>query len=94
MRTPPKRTGTGVARGNSDISSEDRGAARLPIVALLLCALLAVALPLVCQALNLVDFFAFPLGYFMAAQGSLIALVVVGLISARWQDRRRPGTDS
>ena len=28
-----------------------------------------------------------PLGFFMVAQGVLIALVLVGLISARWQDR-------
>jgi putative solute:sodium symporter small subunit len=32
--------------------------------------------------------FAFPLGYFMAAQGVLIAFVIIGACSARWQDRR------
>jgi putative solute:sodium symporter small subunit len=40
------------------------------------------------QALNLIDVFAFPLGYFMVAQGVLIAFVIVGVLSARWQDRR------
>lgn len=63
-------------------------AARLPVVALLLWALLAFAVPTFAQALNLIDIFALPLGYFMVAQGALIALVLVGLASARWQDRR------
>jgi len=47
------------------------------------------------QALNLIDVFAFPLGYFMAAQGALIAFVIVSALSARWQDRRdaRHGAD-
>jgi putative solute:sodium symporter small subunit len=40
--------------------------------------------------LNIVDVLAFPLGYFMAAQGILIAFVVIGLLSARWQYRRAP----
>ncbi len=42
---------------------------RLPIVALLLWGLFAFVVPSFVQALNLVDVFAFPLGYFMAAQG-------------------------
>jgi putative solute:sodium symporter small subunit len=63
-------------------------------VALLLLAVLALGVPLISQALNLVDVFAFPLGYFMVAQGSLIGLVLVGIASARWQDRRRRATDS
>lgn len=73
---------------------EDARPARLPVVALLFCALLALGVPLISQALNLVDVLAFPLGYFMVAQGSLIALVLVGLASARWQDRRRRATDT
>jgi putative solute:sodium symporter small subunit len=63
-------------------------AARLPVVALFAWALFALLVPAVSQALNLVDIFAFPLGYFMIAQGSLIALALVGLLSTRWQDRR------
>jgi putative solute:sodium symporter small subunit len=61
---------------------------RLPVVALLAWALLAFVVPSFVQALNLVDVFAFPLGYFMAAQGVLIVFVAIGVMSARWQDRR------
>ncbi|MFN3623876.1 MAG: DUF4212 domain-containing protein [Hyphomicrobium sp.] len=70
--------------------------ARLPVVALLLWTLLAFVVPMFAQALNLIDIFALPLGYFMVAQGSLIAFVLVGLASARWQDRReaRRATDA
>lgn len=78
-------------------SSESRPAKpRLPVIALLLWALLAFAVPMFAQALNLIDIFALPLGYFMVAQGSLIALVLVGLASARWQDRHeaRRATDA
>jgi putative solute:sodium symporter small subunit len=57
-------------------------------VALLLLLLLAIGMPLLVRPLNLVDVLAFPLGYFMLAQGSLIGLVLVGIASARWQDRR------
>ncbi len=73
---------------HSPTANVKRQPARLPVVALLLWALLAFAVPAISQALNLVDVFALPLGYFMVAQGSLIAFVIVGLISARWQDRR------
>ena len=57
-------------------------------MALLLWALFAFVVPSFVQVLNLVDVFAFPLGYFMAAQGVLIAFVIIGVLSARWQDRR------
>jgi len=60
----------------------------LPIVALIFWSLFAFLVPCLVQALNLVDVLAFPLGYFMAAQGILIALVIIGVLSARWQDRR------
>jgi len=75
-------------REDQHATNEARPAARLPVVALLLWAVLAFAVPIFAQALNLVDLFAFPLGFFMVAQGSLIAFVLVGLASARWQDRR------
>ncbi len=81
-------------RDQSQTSVEDARPARLPVVALLLLALLALGVPLISPALNLVDVFAFPLGYFMVAQGSLIALMLVGIASARWQDRRRRATDT
>ena len=61
---------------------------RFPIVALVFWALFAFLVPSFVQALNLVDVLAFPLGYFMAAQGVLIAFVIIGVLSARWQDRR------
>lgn len=81
------RTGISLG-GNAQASHEARSAGRLPVVALLLWALFAFVVPSFVQALNLVDIFAFPLGYFMAAQGVLIAFVIIGVSSARWQDRR------
>ena len=75
-------------RGDAQASHEAPSAGRLPVVALLLWALFAFVIPSFVQALNLVDVLAFPLGYFMAAQGVLIAFVVIGFFSARWQDRR------
>jgi putative solute:sodium symporter small subunit len=64
------------------------GAGHLPFLALAAWALLAFLVPSFVPALNLVDIFAFPLGYFMTAQGAFVAFVVIGLLSARWQDRR------
>jgi len=61
--------------------------ARFPFVALTLWAIFAFLIPRFVQALNLVDVFAFPLGYYMAAQGSLIAFVIIAVLSARHQDR-------
>lgn len=75
-------------REDPKASSAALPAGRLPIVALLLWALFAFLVPSFVQLLNLVDVFAFPLGYFMAAQGVLIAFVMIGVLSARWQDRR------
>jgi putative solute:sodium symporter small subunit len=48
------------------------------------------------QALNLVDVFAFPLGYFLVAQGALLAFIGIGVLSARRQDRNeaRRATDA
>lgn len=62
--------------------------ARLPVVALVAGAILAFAVPRFVQPLNLVDVLAFPFGYYMAAQGILIGLLIVGIISARWHNRR------
>ena len=95
--TPPRlrRTNGGSVREDPQASSAPLPAGRLPIVALLLWGLFAFVVPSFVQALNLTDVFAFPLGYFMAAQGVLIAFVIVGVLSARWQDRRdaRRGPD-
>jgi putative solute:sodium symporter small subunit len=77
----------GGAVRESSISSDEQ-AKRFPFVALGFWVLFAFVVPLLVPALNIVDVLAFPLGYFMAAQGILIAFVVIGLLSARWQDRR------
>lgn len=74
--------------GEAGAEAED-APARLPWLALILWALLAVAVPLLSQALNLIDVLAFPLGYFMLAQGALLSFVAVGFCSARRQDRRK-----
>lgn len=73
---------------NAQLPRDASTAARLPVAALALWALLAVVVPVFSQALNLVDVLAFPLGYFMIAQGSLVGFLIIGIISARWRDRR------
>jgi putative solute:sodium symporter small subunit len=79
----------GLVREDQEASSVPPArSGRLPIVALLFWALFAFAVPSFVQALNLVDVLAFPFGYYMAAQGILIVFVIVGFLSARWQDRR------
>jgi putative solute:sodium symporter small subunit len=82
-------------REDPQASSAALPAGRLPIVALLLWGLFAFVVTSFVQALNLIDVFAFPLGFFMAAQGVLIAFVIVSVLSARSQDRRdaRHGAD-
>ena len=62
--------------------------ASLPIVALIIGSFLAFAVPRFVQPLNLVDVLAFPFGYYMAAQGILLGFLIVGIISARWHNRR------
>lgn len=66
----------------------DNSAARLPLLALCMWAALSFLVPSFVQALNLVDVLAFPLGYFMAAQGIVVGLLIVAWGSARWQNRR------
>lgn len=46
--------------------------------------------PRLVEPLNIVDVLAFPLGFFMAAQGSLIGLIILALWSARRHDRLAP----
>jgi putative solute:sodium symporter small subunit len=76
--------------GEANVTGSTR--LRLPIAALLLWAVFAFLVPRFVQALNIVDVLAFPLGYFMAAQGSLIAFVAIAILSARHQDRAEQGT--
>ena len=62
-------------------------ARRFPALALLLWAFIAFAIPLIVQPLNLLDFIGFPLGFYMLAQGALIAFLLIAIVSAWRQDR-------
>lgn len=58
-----------------------------PVLALLAWAFFVLAMPRLVEPLNIVDVLAFPLGFFMTAQGSLFALLVVAILSARRRDK-------
>ena len=60
---------------------------RLPILALIAWVFFMILVPRMVEQLNIVDVFAFPLGFFMSAQGSLLALLVVAILSARHHDK-------
>ena len=62
-------------------------ARRFPIFALMLWALLALVVPQFVQTLNAINILAFPLGFFMNAQGTLIAFVLIAVVCAARQDR-------
>ena len=68
---------------------------RFPALALSLWALTAFAIPLIVQPLNIIDFISFPLGFYMLAQGALIAFLLIAIVSVRRQDRidAREGRD-
>ena len=59
----------------------------IPVLALLAWAFFVLAIPRLVEQLNIVDVFAFPLGFFMTAQGSLLALLVAAVVSARHRDK-------
>lgn len=61
--------------------------ARLSIIALLLIAALAIGLPLAAEPANLMRMQGFPLGYYLAAQGASVGLVVVAFAWAMRQNR-------
>ncbi len=61
---------------------------RLPWIALIAWALFAFAVPRAAQSLNAATVLGFPLGYLMMAQGSAIALLLIGVLAARRQNRR------
>ena len=67
---------------------------RFPYLALLAWLFFVVVVPCLVQSLNIVDVLAVPLGFFMAAQGSLIALLLVAVLSARRQDRVTAAEDA
>jgi len=60
---------------------------RFPIAALLAWAVLALAVPRLVQQLNVFVVLGFPLGFLMAAQGSLFGFLIIAVLSARRQDR-------
>jgi putative solute:sodium symporter small subunit len=60
---------------------------RLTVAGLVIAGSLAIGLPLVADLLNLVRIEGFPLGYYFAAQGVLIALVVLAFAWASRQNR-------
>ncbi|MCK5549781.1 MAG: DUF4212 domain-containing protein [Hyphomicrobiaceae bacterium] len=70
-------------------------ARRFPAFALLLWVIVAFAIPPIVQPLNLIDFLGFPLGFYMLAQGALIAFLLIAIVSVRRQDRidAREGRD-
>lgn len=72
--------------GNRHETAHGARRSRLPVVALLAWAVFAFAIPRLAQALNAVDVFALPLGFFMAAQGSLIAFLIIAVLAARRRD--------
>jgi putative solute:sodium symporter small subunit len=74
-------------RHRSDGAAPRTGARRFPYVALTGWVLFALVIPRFVQALNIVDVLAFPLGFFMTAQGSLLALLVIAALSALRRDR-------
>jgi putative solute:sodium symporter small subunit len=53
----------------------------------LLWAFIAFAIPLIVQPLNLLEFLGFPLGFYLLAQGALIAFLLIAIVSAWHQDR-------
>lgn len=61
--------------------------ARLAVVALLFVAWLAIGLPLSPGPFNLVHIAGFPVGYYLAAQGALIGLVILAFCWATRQNR-------
>lgn len=76
MQISPEPDGTGKPRRR-----------HIPILALLAWAFFVLAIPRLVEQLNIVDVLAFPLGFFMSAQGSLLALLVVAILSARHHDK-------
>ena len=79
---------------NGEIAGASRPTRRLTLVSVAVWLLLALALPLAALTLNAVRIAGFPLGFWVAAQGSLIALVVLAWVFA-WRaggERVREGT--
>ena len=54
---------------------------------LVLLAIVTLLLPLYASALNLLTFIGYPLGFYMSAQGALIAIAALVFLFSRLQDR-------
>ncbi len=81
------RRGGAVDRSPEPASAGRSRRRHVPVVALLAWGLFALAVPRLVEQLNIVDVLAFPLGFFMTAQGSLLALLIVAVLSARHADK-------
>ena len=73
--------------GQSGDATPKGRARRFPALALSLWAIIAFVMPLLVQPLNLIDFLGFPLGFYMLAQGALLAFLLIATVSAWRQDR-------
>ena len=78
----------------SDAAAPPNSKRRFPYLALAAWILFALVVPWLVQSLNVVDVLEFPLGYFMAAQGSFISLLLVAVLSARRRDRAGTAEDA
>lgn len=74
-----------IARHSGEMRHDLR-TARLTFVGCLATAALSLTVPLVAGPLNVVQIDGFPLGYYLAAQGALIGLVILAFAWAGRQD--------
>lgn len=73
--------------GADRVQSTTAGRRRFPILALIAWAVLVFAVPVAVEPLNLATVLGFPLGFLLVAQGVLIALLLIAVLSARRHDR-------
>lgn len=59
----------------------------LTVGAILLWGLLSLGVPLLVQAFNFIRIAGFPLGYYLAAQGIPVLLVIAMFMFCRWQSK-------
>lgn len=68
---------------DDEVQGASRPSRRLMLVSITLLLLIALVLPLVALTLNAVKVAGFPLGFWFAAQGSILGLIVLALVFAR-----------
>lgn len=77
-----------MANNNSDARQQHWIKTRnLNFVILILWAIFAIVLPWMADSLNSMTFLGFPLGYYFAVQGSLIAFVVL-IVVQNWRQEQ------